>query len=466
LGGLSGTVAAESPADVALRERPSILLISIDTLRVDHLGIYGYPRPTDPGLAKLAAQCTVFTEAYTTIPLTVPGHASLMSSRFPRELGVLNNRHNYPAGGEAPPLLAELLRQAGYHTAAVVASGVLTASTGLGRGFETYDEPDPAVRPVRRSADQVNAVATALLEQQRGPLFLFVHYYDPHDPYEFPDRLGELLPADDDLAEILARRGLAKVEYHQVLNQKRGGPVVADGQNVTLHDMVGRYDASVRYAADHAAELIRLWDSTSRGAGSLVIVTSDHGEGLGQHGFWSHGMNLYDEALRIPLLVKWPDGFGAGRRVAATVSILDLAPTVLELAGLPIPEKVRGRALRPLLRTDRPLGHGQVVAQRMRYLHSGRPPGVRNWRFGDGYAVLSGTYKYIQESEASPALFDRSDDPREERNLAGTRPGVEKKLGRFLADWLAAFPDGSASGPVRVDEEREQMLRSLGYVDD
>jgi arylsulfatase A-like enzyme len=444
---------------------PSILLVSIDTLRADHLGIYGYPRPTDPELAAATSRFARFSEAYTPLPLTVPGHVAIMSGRFPRELGVLNNRDRVLVLDGIPPLLAARLGDAGYRTAAVVASGILSRATGLDQGFGTYSQPDPNVKRGRRTADEVNAAAETLMEADEGPLFLFVHYYDAHDPYDYPELVGLELPADQKLADLLESRGLGDVQYHETLNRERDGPVIENGEPLTLVGMVASYDAGVRYATEHVAELIRLWAATPHGRGSLVLVTSDHGEGLGQHGAWSHGMNLYDESLRIPLLVRWGDGVGAGQTIEAVVSLLDLFPTILEFAGQQVPHDVPGRSLKSLAEPNGPGGREVFVAQRMRYVSSTRPARVRNWRAGDGFAVLSGEFKYVQDGREMPLLFDRSVDPGELHNIASGRPAVEKTLRDALTRWLTAFPEAAGREPAPVDEERLELLRSLGYVD-
>jgi arylsulfatase A-like enzyme len=462
LGAASGW--ADEEAKEGGSSRPSILLVSIDTLRADHLGLYGYPRPTDPELAAVASRFVRYTAAYTPLPLTVPGHAALLAGRFPRELGVLNNRDRMPVTGGVPPLLAERLRDAGYGTAAVVASGILSHSTGLAQGFGTYSQPDPSVKPVRRTADEINSLAATLMEEAEGPLFLFVHYYDAHDPYDYPESVGLQLTPDEKLAGLLEDRGLQDVLYHEVLNRHRDEPVVKNGKPLNLEEMVASYDAGVRYATDHVADLVRLWDATRHGPGSLVLITSDHGEGLGQHGFWSHGMNLHDETLRVPLLVRWPDGAEAGQTIEATVSLLDLAPTVLEVAGQEVPREMPGRSLTALASS----GGGDrefFVAQRMRYVSPSRPAKVRNWRPGDGFAVLSSDFKYIQDGREDPVLYDRSADPLELADVTGRRPEVEKRLREALTLWLTTFPEGERGTPAPVDEDRLELLRSLGYVD-
>ena len=449
--------AAPRPTDEAPPNRPpSILLISIDTLRADHLGLYGYPRPTDPDLLARAGGFEVFESAYTPLPLTLPAHAALLTGLPPLTLGVLNNHAALP-GAAAPPL-AERLAAAGYRTAAVVATPVLESATGLGRGFATFAAPG-ASGVSRWTAPEVIARAADALEDP-SPVFLFVHFYDPHDPYSAPDRLGCLLRPDAALERVLRQRGVDAVRYEDVLNRERDAPVLEAGRELTLAEMIRRYDAGVRRATDATAGFLDLWDATPHGRGGLVIITSDHGEGLGQHGHWSHGMTLYEEALRVPLLIRWPDGRRRGERPAAPVSLLDIAPTVLAAAGLPVPAGWEGVDLGP--------GRGDdgrtLVAQRMRYRLTRRPPQLRHWRAGDGFAAFDRAWRYIEEADSPPVLVERRRDPTELDNGAGRGVGAEAQLRGALNAWRTRHQSTVAPEVRPLDADRLRLLESLGYV--
>jgi arylsulfatase A-like enzyme len=299
------------------------------------------------------------------------------------------------------------------------------------------------------------------MEPQGGALFLLVHYYDTHDPYETPDRFNCLLRPDAALRGILSRRDLDAVAYHEVLNhEQQAAAGEATQGEPSLEEMVAHYDASVRLVTDRLAGLVDLWDASGRGDQSLVIITSDHGEGLGQHGFWSHGMNVHDEALRIPMLVRFPAGMRPEVQADAPVSLLDVAPTVLHAAGLPLPGDLDGGSL--AAGTPR---RPTFVAQRMRYLYRDRPPGVRNWRAGDGFAITEGDFKLVVEFEGPAALYNLAVDPLETANLAGSGGEVEARMRRRLDDWLTAHPDVAAWPPAPPDAERLRVLKSLGYVD-
>lgn len=461
--GLSAAQAGSGP-DI-FSSRPSILLLSIDTLRADHLGLYGYPRPTDPNLARATGSFTLFSSAFTPMPLTVPAHASMLTGLHPRDLGLLNN-HQALAPGHPGATLAQRLKAAGYRTAAVVGSGVLAGElTGLRRGFDIYLDPAPGKVATRRTAAEVNALVAPLLEMGEGPLFLLVHYYDVHEPYDVPDRLACLLRADPALEDVLLQRRLRGVAYSKVLNRRHTDALRRQGREISLREMLALYDAAVRLATDQAARLLEMWDASRAGPGSLVIITSDHGEGLGQHGYWSHGMNLFDETLRVPLLVRWPDAPLASRRQMGQVSLLDVAPTVLAAAGLEVSHDLPGRDLAREIASGTGVTRQPLVVQRMRYVPAQRPPGLRNWRAGDGFAVLDGSLKYIEEEEGPPTLYDRAADPLERNDLLRRFPGRRAQLHQFLAAWMARHPDRLIWPPQAVDPERARILRSLGYID-
>jgi arylsulfatase A-like enzyme len=347
-----------------------------------------------------------------------------------------------------------------------VGSGILAGElTGLERGFDIYLDPTPGESITRRTAAEVNAAVAPLLNVGEGPLFLMVHYYDAHEPYLVPDRLACLLRADPALEDVLRQRRLRGVAYGKVLNRRRTEGLERQGRAFTLREMVAQYDAAVRLATDQAARLLEMWDASLAGPGSLVIVTSDHGEGLGQHGFWSHGMNLFDETLRVPLLVRWPGAPQGSRRQVGQASLLDVAPTVLAAAGLEVPQDLPGLDLRQIVAAGGDVARPPLVAQRMRYVPAQRPSGLRNWRAGDGFAVLDGPFKYIQEEEGPPALYDRASDPLEQNDLLRRRPGGGAAFHDFLAAWIARHPDRLVWPPPDVDPERIRVLRSLGYVE-
>ncbi|HZE88688.1 MAG TPA: sulfatase, partial [Verrucomicrobiae bacterium] len=317
--GLRGAIAASFPR--ALAGRPNVILVSLDTVRADHVGCYGYARPTTPILDALARESTLFELAVAPAPWTLPSHASMFTSLYPHEHGAAGPSSTLAAERVT---IAETLREAGYSTAAFTGGGYLSSKFGLSQGFDVfenlYDSPTSAIvsRALAwfdgRPADQ--------------PYFLFVHTYEPHTPYtsatfaSLPDagRVGPSF-AEEDLREL--RSG-----------QFRPTPA----EQRYIEDL---YDGDI-HAAD--AALGPLWDRL-RAAGeldrSLVIVTSDHGEELFERSARTsagHGHSLYEELLRVPLVIRYAKGFPAGMRVATPVSLIDLVPTLAAVTGVPWPE--------------------------------------------------------------------------------------------------------------------------------
>src|SRR5262245_5207431 len=285
-----------------------VILISIDTLRADHLPAYGYTKIRTPNIDALAAEGVVFEHAWSHAPQTLPAHASILSGQLPYETGVRDN-----VGFTVKPgqwLLQRALAARGWPTGGFVSAFVMRGATGIGQGFETYDSEMPptsterSIGQVQRGGEQTLAVAERWLEarDRSKPFFLFFHIYEPHKPYAPPQRFASYAPYDGEVA-------------------------YAD-------EIVGRLFDRLR--------AMELYDR------STIVLLSDHGEGLGDHGEQEHGLFLYRETTRVPLVVKLP-GRQAARRVAEPVQHIDIAPTILDLVGAPAEAALKGRSLRPLL---------------------------------------------------------------------------------------------------------------------
>src|SRR5918912_1377914 len=293
-----------------------IIIISIDTLRADHLPAYGYTKGRTPAIDALAADGVLFERAYSHAPQTLPAHAALLTGRLPFETGVRDNIGFTVKRGER--LLAQMLRDRGYATGGVVSAFVLRKETGIGQGFDFFDaempsgSPDLAIAQVQRDGGESEAIAERWLNTSGSSrAFLFLHLYEPHKPYAPPERFASLAPYDGEIA-------------------------YAD-------EIVGRL---VRYLKSH-----QLYDR------STIVLLSDHGEGLGDHGEQEHGLFVYDEAVHVPLIIKQESNAGAGRRVADVVQHIDLVPTILDLVKASAPGGLRGRSLKPLLE-----GSGRLAA--------------------------------------------------------------------------------------------------------
>lgn len=438
--------------------RPDVLLVTIDTLRRDHCSLYGYPVPTTPNLDALAARGVRFDHAYAESATTAPSHAVLMTGRHFRTLGVRKN--GAVVAGE-DVTLAEALRDAGYQTAGFVSSFPLMTRFGFSQGFEAYDDAfDLEEASIgRRKEDSVphdryaGATLGRLARWLAGntsdkPLFLWVHFVDPHAPYRAPEAFESTWP--------------------------EGTP-----------SAVMRYDAEVHYADAELGKLFTLLDVQRPGRERLTVVTSDHGEGLGDHGWMSHGINLHEEAVRVPMVASWPKHLDAGKAVAAPVSLVDVAPGILGLLGIDGPTFSDGRDLFGQTDTGRP-----IFLQRREY-KSRREKGVKVG--GDMTAVVQdGTKLIVAPVESVRELYDLASDPKELLDLLGGAPkpsGIKKRkavaaasagrtsrppaparlseaarLEKVLDQWAKDHPEAQST-EAPLDKEALKALRSLGYVD-
>jgi len=423
--------------------RPDIVLVTIDTLRADHCSAYGYPIPTTPSLEALAAGGVLFRRAYAESSTTAPSHAVLMTGRHFRTLGVGKNGH--VLSSEATTL-AEALRDSGYATAAFVSSFPLQTRFGFAQGFDVYDdgfvieEASLGRRKTDREAhDRLAGATYAHVERWLAkrkdprPLFLWVHFVDPHSPYISPEKFEATWPA-------------------------RTKPAVM------------RYDAEVRYADGQLGKLVAAVAKHTPGREDFVVVTSDHGEGLGDHGWMNHGANLHEEAVRVPLVASWPGHLDAGKVVEDPVALLDIPRGILELLDIDATSFAHGRNLFAANDPAR-----RIFLQRREY-ESARELGKTVG--GEMTAVVERQSKLIVSPEEHwREFYDLARDPAELENLLGGRrakgpksppaapehEAAARKLEGTLGTWRDAFPPSDIDQPL--DEETKRALRSLGYVD-
>jgi arylsulfatase A-like enzyme len=327
---------------------PDVLLITVDTLRADHLGSYGFSHDTSPRIDALAAEGVLFERAIAASSRTVPSHASIMTSRYPREhsVGHLNGKSTL----RDATTLAEHFRAAGYATAGFIGNILLTHTTGLGVGFDLFD--DEIETPELNRADVVERLATDTTERavrwldepREGPVFLWVHYQDPHGPFTPP-------PEDENRFEIEPRPGERPLPLGKS-NQGPGGvPPYQVLPGLSLpSEYEGRYAGEIFYADREIGKLLAAFDLLSNAQG-VVLLTADHGESLGEAGrYYMHGHASTPDVAHVPLILRAP-GIAPSRR-SEVVGHVDILPTLLDLAGLPVPEEARGVALGPVLRGD------------------------------------------------------------------------------------------------------------------
>ena len=386
-----------------------VILISVDTLRADHLGCYQAGMRQSPHIDSLAKNGTLFSQISSPVPLTLPAHVAMFTSTYPFANRVQDN--GVPLDS-ATVTLATILNHAGYRTAAFVGGFVLDQRFGLSRGFEVYDSPfdlhNKTTRDVgdlKRPGAEVAAAAMRWLDQSaNSPFFLFLHLYDLHTPYD--------LPADPRLR----------------------------------HGETG-YQAELAYVDQVLGDFLAFLERRGLLNKSLIVFISDHGEGLSQHGESTHGYFIYQSTLHVPLIIHWPQGWKRppNDRIDEPASLLDVAPTILDALGLPRANEMQGRSL------IAGKGSGEIYAESLYARNHFGCAALRSLRVG--------RYKYIDAT--NPELYDLSNDPLESRNLYSAEQPRAGAMRRRITELLATAPSATSRTP---SPDTMNALRSLGYL--
>jgi len=413
---LIGLLASANIALPADADAPrSIILISIDTLRADHLSCYGYHRFETPHFDALTKGGTLFSAVASQVPLTFPSHVSLFTSTYPFFNGVEDN-------GEAlrpnAITLATILKSHGYRTAAVVGGFVMDSRFGLNQGFDMYDstfdlhhQEESDSGDIKRLGSDVVAAASKWLDaHSSGDFFLFLHLYDLHTPYNLP-------------ARYRARFGMG-------------------------------YDAELRYVDEQVGDFCESLRRRHLFDKSLIALISDHGEGLGEHGEKTHGYFIYQSTLWVPLIVHWPSGRLFPAKVDEPVRLMDVAPTILQSAGISQPPEFQGRSLMDLLRPGGSRTARDVYSESL-YAH-------RHFGCSSLRALRMGQYKYIDSPK--PELYDLADDPGERRNLYSQQRQIALAAQQKLAFLHSRLGKRHPAGQKALDPDTVARLNSLGYV--
>jgi len=394
----------------------NVLLVTLDTTRADHLGAYGYKHIRTPILDGLADDGALFEHAYTAAVMTFPSHSSILTGLLPPEHGGRNNgASRLRASAET---LAEVLKAAGWHTGAVVGAFVLHSMFGLDQGFESYDDylPDTGAHDVlfaQRGAREVTDAALKYLAQAKSSKwFLWVHYYDAHSPYRPPSPYRE--------------------EY---------------GRN--------GYDGEIAYVDAQLGRLLAAIQEMGARERTILVVVGDHGEGLREHGEQTHGVFVYDETARVPLIIQVPGFLSGAKRVTSVVRTVDVMPTILDLLRLPPRPAAAGTSLWPLMDGQTPdLKLAAFTEATIPFLMYGWSPVA---------SVREGKWKFIESPRRE--LYDLPADPGEKSNVAGSQAGevsdLRGKLERIVGD---AAAQAKAAESVGLSPEEEAKLRSLGYT--
>lgn len=498
---LTCSAACDSSQDAA---RQNVVIIVLDTLRADHLGCYGYSRATSPEIDRFAADCFVFENAQTSAPWTAPALITLMTSLHPEVHRVMD----FPSPGRMSKrvtTLAEVLRERGYATAAFTEGGFAKADFGLGQGFQSFyknpgdDESNRSniVYPSRLKNNVRRSIRW--LEKNRDrPFFLFFQSYEIHWPYRAPEEYERTdWPASERADEhqrasavvdawnrerALTREDSLLVMQHAVLcslgladeiQERRDFGRAAQTLGVDRDLLVAQtpfmsrvqdlYDAEIRFMDDQVARLWRALERLGLSDSTIVVLLSDHGEGLGDHGEMQHGEVLHEGVLRIPLLIRVPSLGHKPRRVEPVVRLIDLMPTILELMGFERDRlDMQGISLVPLMR-----GEGETSPELLSFSHARSVSADMNTR----YSVRLGSWRLILDTSSDEEwLYDVESDPDELRNLAATSPRRTEELAAMILaqrkrDQTLAALFSADFETLKLDDETLDELRALGYVD-
>jgi arylsulfatase A-like enzyme len=458
------SVATVRAADDAARV--NVVLITVDTLRADHVGAYGHHSDTTPTLDRLAANGVRFADVTVQWPQTWPSIASMMTSTYPSTTGVRYSPRRPLTRNQRT--LAEMLAAAGYQTAAVVANATIGKKLGFDQGFDVFVESwVPQLRKtdsrrLEKAPGKVKQLTNATIVTDQGlellnrfdsrrPYFLWLHYIDPHGPYVPPPSYGEMF-ANAYSSEPVEHRLLP--EYQQ---QK------APGTDSVISDLAfykTQYDREIRYFDDQVARLLA---AVAAGDNTLIVVTADHGEGLGEHRYYlEHGAVPHQPTAQVPLLMSLTGKLPAGRVVDAPVGLIDVTPTILEALGVPAPQGLAGSSLLPLVRGE------EGAAPKHVFMESGR-------RHLSQVVVRQGPWKLVHTRSATDrhwfslpelALFNLKSDPAEQHNLVAEHGERVAEMQAVLDAWVANGlnqTQANAPKPRKLDPATTEVLRALGY---
>ncbi len=397
----------------APQSAPNLVFITIDTLRADHLGCYGYRQIKTPNIDALAGESTRFEHAFTPVPVTLPAHTAIFTGTYPMRSGM----HDFAANKLSPdqPTLASVLQQHGYATGAVIGSAVLDSRFGLNRGFDFYYDhfdfsrlDEANLDAMERPGDQVTNVALDWLGKRGSkPFFLWVHLYDPHYPYHPPE------------------------------------PFAAEYKNKP-------YDGEIAFADAQVGRLTAYLKSNGLYRNTMVVLTGDHGESLGEHGEQTHGFFIYNATLHVPVIVHVP-GQGAAKTSSEPVSLVDLMPTVLHAMNLESPADVQGNNM---VGTGSPSADGVYSESFLPRLHF-------NWSELRG--IENTRYHFIDSPR--PELYDLSKDAGETQNLIASKNAVSQEMRAKLQGVIQQYSAGQElAQKTGLDPVLMERLKSLGYA--
>jgi len=436
--------------------RQSVLFITIDTLRADHLGCYGYPRETSPSIDAFAENSIVFDNCISQATSTLPSHTSIFTSLYPPAHGVI---HNIAGLSEDVPSLVKVFRDNGYSTGAVVSNVVLASRFGLNQGFQTYDETLDSHELNRRKfrerrADSATDAAIKWLQGKKGKeFFLWVHYVDPHGAYYPPPEYREMFVGDEWFVEgeelpispeNIAPKSIPK--YQELFGE--GNPSY----------YISQYDGEVRFTDDHVGRLLAFLEEAGYAPNTIVVITADHGESFTERDlYFTHTFRAYDEQAVLPLIVRLPD-LAIKKRVVAQVRAIDIMPTLLDALGLENPYPVHGQSLMDLITADAEPPADHAIT------YSDHGMEVFDSVVGAQKSIRTSRWKFIRNSrDGSFELYNLERDPFEKNNLADVEPAIAAEMAKQLDDREREIRK-TAVRKSKLPPELVEQLESFGYL--
>ncbi len=457
-----GSVADGSVDGVWPNRRPHVLLISLDTLRADHLGAWGYDRPTSPFLDALARSGVRFQRTFSQSPKTAPSHMSLFTGTYPSIHGAHFEYKTspptvYPVARDLE-LFSKTINRAGYRTAAWTGGGQVSRKAGFARGFDRFTENLGGIDP-----GKMNEIRAWFRHNSDQPCFLFIHTYQIHDPYLPPSPYNEIFTSDYQGWVIGDRERLRKLAggagfdgLHQAF--WRTTALKPDPDSVgpdDLRQLLALYDGGIRYTDDVLHGFFEDLRQDGLLDNTLVVVFSDHGEEFFEHDGLLHQM-LYRETLHVPLIFFWPAGLPRGIEIESQVPLIDLGPTMLDLIGLETAPHMEGKSLLPLLQ-DFPVVKNRLVFSEAPWVHRGHHRSIRD-----------GDYTLYDHGEGEVELFSVAEDPFEHEDLSLTHRELVVEMHRRLLEFITArgLLWGDLQEEAReLSSEEIEALRALGYVE-
>jgi arylsulfatase len=450
---------ASTALTAAPEDAPNIILITVDTLRADHMGAYGYSRPTSPRLDALAAEGVLYERSISQAPNTHPSMASMLTSQYPSRLGGKALKYIH----YALPTIAEVLGNAGYDTAAIVSNVWLKEQMGFNEGFAHFDQTSgmsefyaEQERFDWKDASHISNAALAWLDDApKSPFFLWLHYLDPHHPYDPPAPYNtkfKTAPRDHDDFLAKLREMRTREQTRLLVKMGTGQESVTDAE---FQSIVDQYDGEIAFNDMQIGKVLDRVTAMGIDENTMVIVTSDHGEEFRDHAGWGHSHTLHRELLHVPLIIRYPRGTQApapGSRVHHRVRTLDIAPTIAAAAGQALPDSMEGRDLRNLNGADR-----IAISQLSR----------KHWT-----SIAMDNWKLITRPGAEAdtdavSFYDLETDLYEHHNIAAEHPDEVKALASTLNEHVGARAAGETISETaeQLDPETRRALEALGYID-